>query len=259
MDNRPEKISSYEALKILGKYVPEITLATISSLVAINPVFAILLLSARGIYGAWGDFGQARLNELVLSLDAEKVTFDSEATSRDEFKSIFLTVLDKHMRESSEEKRVLLRRYLISVAQGKHAEFSSHSKLLLILEQITADELRLFMLLPTIMNDATEEMKSMGAPVREMNMNVLQVQMRLANWTQTEGQIDRLLRFLGNYGLLVTADTVSPTLGGSSTRVSFKGLTDSGWAFYKFLDHPSLDKTIAHIRYSKFAKSKSVQ
>ena len=97
---------------------------------------------------------------------------------------------------------------------------------MVILNQITADEFRLFMILPSIIRDARDEMGSIGGTLNELDMNAKQIQMRLYKWTQTDGQIERLLKFLGNYGLVVTSDTSVSMIGGSSTYVSFKGLTD---------------------------------
>ena len=240
-------ISESESLKILSNSLSDVALTVATTIISNNPYFAVLLLTGKGIFTAWGDYGQARLNELLLSLQAEVESIKSEVVNKDEFKGLFLDILDKHMRETSEIKRSQLRRYLVSVAQGKAEGFSNHTKLLVILNQITADEFRLFMLLPSIIQDSRDEMESLGGTLNSLDMNAAQVQMRLHNWFQTEGQIERLLKFLGNYGLIVTQDTSTSTIGGSSTHVTFMGLTDSGWGFYKFLDDPSIDKTVKKV------------
>lgn len=243
-----QEISQGESLKILGGHVSDIALAAATSIAVINPPLGLLLLSGRGIYTAWGEFGQARLNELLLDLESDVDSIKKEVVNKDEFKGLFLNILDKHMRETSISKREYLRRYLISAAQGKRENFSNHTKLLLILDQITADELRLFMLLPSIVEDSIEEIESVGGVMKELDMNSTQVQMRLCNWTQTKGQIETLLRFLGNYGLIISNDVSLSTIGGGSTHLNFKGLTEVGWAFYNFLDHPSIDKKVNQVR-----------
>ncbi len=240
-------ISEGESLKILANNLSDIALTVATTIISSNPYFAVLLLTGKGIFTAWGDYGQARLNELLLSLQEEVESIKAEVINKDEFKGLFLDILDKHMRETSEVKRNQLRRYLISVAQGKAEGFSNHTKLLVILNQITADEFRLFMLLPAIIQDARDEMESIGGTLNYLEMNPKQIQMRLHNWTQVEVQIERLLKFLGNYGLIVTKDTTTTMIGGSSTSVTFMGLTDVGWSFYKFLDEPSIDKTVKKV------------
>lgn len=242
-------ISEGESLKILAHNISDIALATATAIVGINPTFAVLLLTGKGIFTAWGEYGQARLNELLLDIQNEVNTIKTEIINKDEFKGLFLDILDKHMRETSELKRDRLRRYLISVAQGKAERFTNHTKLLVILDQITADELRLFMLLPSIIQDSVAEIESNGGTVRGLDMNPAQIRSRLSNWHMTDGQIEMLLRFLGNYGLIVSNDISHSTMGGGgSTHLNFKGLTESGWALYKFLDDPSIDKKVNQIR-----------
>ena len=84
------------------------------------------------------------------------------------------------------------------------------------------------MLLPSIIQDARGEMESMGSTLNSLDMNAKQIQIRLHKWTQTVVQIEQLLKFLGNYGLIVTKDTSESMIGGSSTYVSFMGLTNVG-------------------------------
>ncbi len=243
-----KEIDSKKALQILGNSLSDVAIGTVTYLTTLSPQLVVLLLTAKGIYSAWGEFGQTRLNELLEALKDEVENFKEEAVTKDEFKGLFLNILEKHMRESDSEKRRLLRRYLISVAKGEREHYSNHTKLLLIMDQITADELRLFMLLPKIIEDFKEEAESLGSKLNDLNANSTQINLRLNKWTKTDGQIEQLLRFLSNYGLVVTVDFTANTLGGGTPSIRFKGLTDSGWAFYKFLDHPSIDKTINQVR-----------
>lgn len=241
---KSKHIDDKQALQILGNTLSDVAIGTVTCLMVLSPQLVVLLFTARGIYSAWGEFGQARLNELLEALKDDVEDFKKEIIVKDEFKGLFLNVLEKHMRETSSKKRNLLRRYLISVAKGKKEGYSNHTKLLLIMDQITADELRLFMLLPTIIEDFKLEAELLGSQLNDLNVDSAQINLRLHKWKMPDGQIERLLRFLGNYGLVVTVDYTANTLGGGISSLQFKGLTDSGWTFYKFLDNPSIDKTI---------------
>lgn len=250
-----KEITTTEGLKILGNYVPDIILTVISSLVSVHPVLMIAFLAAKGMYGVWGDYGQVRLNEMMVDLEKYKNTLDPEVLKTEKFASVFLNTLERHMKESSYARRELLRRYLISVGQGKSPEFEYHTKLFSILDQITGDELRLFILLPLIAEDSKEEMRSISTKTeqeksnitnRETDMNLFQVKMRLKNWDISDRELSSLLRFLGNYGIISTQDVGSSGGfgGGGGSVTHFQGITKVGRVFYDFIDHSSFSKEI---------------
>ena len=256
------EISTSDAVDIVAKSVSEIAFVAVSSLVNVQPVWALIFLTAKGIYSAWGEFGQAKLNELVTDLEKAKNSFDPKVIETDEFKSVFLSALERHMKESSEMKRKLLRNYLISVGQGKMPGFDYHTKLLSILDQITGDELRLFMLLPNIIEDSSNELFSLATNkqlaatelrTREVEMNVLQVKMRLKNWRIKTKNLSALIRFLSNYGLIISQDVSAGGIGGGgATDVTFQGITEVGKVFYDFIDDSLFDKEIiTYVEYEK--------
>jgi hypothetical protein len=256
MPDTEKQISTSDAMGILVKYVPDIGFTMINALVVVNPIWAVLFVAAKGIYGAWGDFGQSRLNELTTELADKKNTFDPEVLETDKFKSIFLSILERHMKESLGERRKLFRKYLISVAQGENHDFDYHTKLLNIMDQITGDELRLLMLLPTIIKDSNDEYlayaseeqrNSFDAGTRDFQMNTLQIKMRLKNWRIKTKDLAALIRFLTNYGLIVTYDVSAVGIGGGGNNdLAFSGLTAIGSVFYDFIDDTSFDKEITN-------------
>lgn len=261
-NRKTPQISTSAAVEIIAEHVPEIVFTAVSALVVVQPVWALIFLTAKGIYSAWGEFGQARLNELVIDLEKSKNSFDFRVIETDEFKSIFLSTLERHMKESSDLKRKLLRNYLISVGQGKLPGFDYHTKLLSILDQITGDELRLFMLFPNIIEDSNNELLSLATDKqqdaselrnREVTMNVVQVKMRLKNWKIENRNLSALIRFLTNYGLIISQDvSVGGIGGGGSTDITFQGITEVGKVFYDFIDDPLFNKEITtYIEYEK--------
>lgn len=246
-------ISNKVAMEIVAKNVPEIAFTAVASLVSINPVWAIIFLTAKGIYNAWGDFGQARLNEFVTNLEESKESFLPEVIEGDEFKSVFLSILERHMKESSDLKRVYLRNYLVSVGQGQIPNFDYHTKLLNILDQVTGDEIRLFMLLPNIIEDSDNEMALLSAQSRasfdrsnrEISMNTYQIKMRLKDWNIKNKDLSALILFLTNYGLIFSQQNSTSSIGGGgSTDIVFGGLTEIGKIFYDFIDDDSFSKDI---------------
>lgn len=255
MENKKEEINSNEALKIIIDNSSDIIFTTaVAGLSIVNPLWSILFLTAKGIYNAWSDFGQSRINELVLELKDKVDTFNPSILETDKFKSVFLSIVERHMKESSERRRQLLRNYLISIAQGKSIDFDYHTKLLNILDQITVEELRLFMLLPNIVDDSnseffaysTEEMqRSIDLSKREIDMNVMQVKMRLKDWKIKNRDLSSILHFLANYGVISAYDISTSGIGGSgSNDIIFCGLTDVGKVLYDYIDDPSFNKDI---------------
>ncbi len=255
MSQKEIQIKNKEALEILTKNTSDIVFTTaVSALSIINPIWSVLFLTARGIYGAWSDFGQSRVNELVMDLEKHKNSFCKEVLETDKFKSVFLSILERHMKESSYERRHLLRNYLISVAKGESVDFDYHTKLLNILDQITGEELRLFMLLPNIINDSNDEFikhsteeiqKTTDLSKREIDMNTLQVKMRLKDWKIKTRDLASILHFLANYGIISTYDvSISGIGGGGKSDIIFNGITDVGKVFYGYIDDPIFNKEI---------------
>ena len=258
------KITTKEGLLLLGQYVPDIAFTTAVSTLAIqNPIWIPIFLTAKSLYAIYRDYGQERINEIALALEKHKDSFDSAVLKTDKFKSVFLNTLERHIKESSERKRELLRNYLISVAQGRNPEFDYHTKLFNILDQITGDELRLFMLLPNIIKDSDDEMTYLssvgrvGIPnlsKREVNMNTRQVKMRLKNWKIKTRNLSALIHFLTNYGLIDSQDTnIGGIGGGGISDVSLKGITDIGEIFYDFIDDSLFSKEITD--YTEYQKN----
>lgn len=248
------KVSLTEATDILIRNVPDIILAGFAPLIAVYPVLGVLIATGKGIYGAWGDFGRSRLNEFVKGLEVKKDSFNSKILETDKFKSLFLDTLERHMKESSNDRRHMLRCYLISVAQGKHPEFDYHTKLLSVLNQITGDELRLLMLLPNIIKDwddefmahaSADERMSFDPSKRQLQMNTVQIKMRLKNWAIKTRDLATLIRFLTNYGIIKSFDvSISGIGGGGSNDLVFVGFTDVGMIFYDYIDDSAFDKEI---------------
>ena len=240
-------------MESLIKNTSDIVFTTaVAALAVTNPTWAVLFLTGKGIFGAWSDYGQARVNEIATSLAEKKGTFDSAILETDKFKSIFLSILERHMKESSDERRRLFRNYLISVAQGKDPNFDYHTKLLNVLDQITGEELRLFMLVPAILQDSDDNYSkylAVGTALRDPALrdalNTMQVKMRLKNWKIRTRDLTSLLRFLSNYGLIVTCDLSAALVGGAvSNDIGLVGVTEAGQAFYDFIDDPVFNKEI---------------
>lgn len=130
-----------ETLITIVKNTAPILFETISALVGYNPTWSVLFLTSVGLINVWGEFGQKRINELVEFIAAHKEEFLNEVLESDKFKAVFLNVLEMHMKEVNDQKRALLRNYLLAVGKNTAPDFSEHTKLIYTLNTITLEEL----------------------------------------------------------------------------------------------------------------------
>ena len=131
-------ITTSDALPIIAKNALQILIA---GLTAIKPEWGMLFSTSSVIVNAWGDFGQTRVNELVLFISEHKEEFIADIIESDKFKTLFLNILERHMKESSEEKRQLLRNYLLNVGKGINPTFNEFTRMNNILDTITLEEI----------------------------------------------------------------------------------------------------------------------
>ena len=135
------KIKTRNVIAIGLKNIPSIILTAISGLAAIDPVWNVLFATSVAIINAWGEWGQSRVNELVSFIDEHKEEFVGDVIKSDTFKTLFLNILERHMKESSEEKRKLLRNYLLSTGKGINPDFNEFTKMNNILDTVSLEEI----------------------------------------------------------------------------------------------------------------------
>jgi hypothetical protein len=141
MDIKKKTISTKNALPIWARNIPPVIFSAIAGLTAINPTWSILFATSTALINAWGDFGQTRVNELVSFINEHKEEFMADVIQTDKFKTLFLNILERHMKEASEEKRQLLRNYLLSVGKGVNPNFNEFTRMNNILDTISLEEI----------------------------------------------------------------------------------------------------------------------
>lgn len=212
-----EGVSAKDALQILGKQTAPVIFVALQSLVGINPIWSILFVSAIGLINLWGDYGQARINELVQYIDKHRKEFVGEILESDKFKAIFLNVLERHMKEVMAEKRALLRDYLLNVGKGVHREFDNHTKILFALDNISHEELHLLIWLKD----------------HRIQRNLM-LESKLTNFLYngfqySGGSFELALQALRNYGVVVLRD---------GSLANDYQITDFGCMFLEFIEAP---------------------
>lgn len=133
------------ALRVTKNFLPALT-AAFQQIGWVSPEFALLSCSIASVVGYWGDYANDRTLDFLKQFAENKEHLVQEIVESDKFKAVFIKAVSENITESNEEKRQLLKNYLLNFACGVEAEFNEHTKLLNTLNAITIDELAMLKL-----------------------------------------------------------------------------------------------------------------
>lgn len=233
-----DKINKENGVKIILKNTSSILL---TGLATYYPQLAGLFSVGSALIQTWGDFGQTRVNELVKFVSEHKDEFVEEIVISDKFKTLFLNILERHMKEASERKRELLRNYLLSVGRGYCPDFDDFTKMNNTLDNITFDEIDLLSLWGEN-GVISNYFNSLPGPIPSVTFGTIQsavfsAQPRnpylmkiVSNENKFKG--NQILQSLGHKGLLYVAFADN---FGSGHEAKVKEITDFGRAFLTFI------------------------
>lgn len=217
---------------------------TIIPFIASNQFWAIPLAWSIGLINAWGDWGSARAKELIDYIIEHKDEFLADVVESDKFQSIFLNIMERHMKEVEEKKRKIFRDYLRNVGKGLHPEFSYHSKLMNVLDQITFEELdTLNIWNGKLQQKLVEKNKNIGyslenvdSKIEENGLNEHQIMFAFDDdkIKPNMNELVSALKSLGNYGLLYTVENSGAIVGSGSDGIRVK-ITKFGRIFLDFI------------------------
>ena len=128
------------ALRVTKNFFPALTTA-FQQIGWISPEFALLSSSICSVVGYWGDYAIDRTLDFLRQFAENKDRLVHDIVQSDKFKAVFIKAISENITESNEEKRQLLKNYVLNFACGVEADFNDHTKLLNTLNTITIDEL----------------------------------------------------------------------------------------------------------------------
>lgn len=234
-----KQISKKSGIEIITRQGSIAVLGIISALTTINPVWGVLFAIASSMLSAWGEFGQARTKELVDFLNEHKEEFVNEILESERFKSVFVNILDRQIKEVSKEKRKLFRIYLLNLGKGLFPDFNMDSKLLTILDQITFEELRILNLWKVgsnPYNKVLSKIPSFNIDNGTIGLNEHQVMFGFDDKEQPkEEDLIFILKSLANYGLIDTSENVGAIIGSGSDSIRVKRISPFGKIFLKYI------------------------
>ncbi len=236
-----KEVTTRDGMAILARNIPPVIFAAISGLVSISPIWSVLFATSSALINAWGDFGQTRVNELVSFINEHREEFADDILESDKFKTLFLNILERHMKEASEEKRQLLRNYLLSVGKGVNPDFNEFTKMNNMLDTISLEEIEFLKF--------WDDDGPVGSYIREHvqhphSMTISDVQNCMFRMTP---RVPRLMALLDNVNqsrnnqILISLSYKGLLYGltqdnfGSGQEVRIQEITSFGKAFLKFI------------------------
>lgn len=243
MQKDTREISENEGNNLVLKHATSLMLQVVPILANLNPSWQLLFLTANGMINAWGDFGQSRVNELATFISEHREEFLSEALESDKFKAVFLSVLELHMKETSERRRQLLKSYLLNVGKNIHSDFDEHTKVISTMNVISFQELETLLLFRS--GGIIEQWKR--SRVGAENMSFSYGSIAGAIWETTSNndplrilfpmqgprdKMNQVLLSLGNKDLLYTMNADN---FGSGEEVKVRNITEFGKKFLDFI------------------------
>lgn len=105
-----------------------------------SPVSAFVASAVAKTIFLWGDLANKKGSDFMQQFIDNEDEIEKEIINSEKFVSVFLDVFDKNIRESNEEKRQLLKNYILNFACGKEKDFNEHTKLIGVLNDITMEE-----------------------------------------------------------------------------------------------------------------------
>lgn len=245
-ESKGKKLSHKKVTELLVSGMADPIQAAIIALTAINPVWGVLMGFGKAIWTTWGAFGQERVNELVVYIDEHKEEFVREVIEGDDFKTLFLNVLERHMKEASEEKRKLLRNYLLNVGKGVNPDFNEYTRMNNVMDSISLYEIDLLKLWnddgpielwyrnhPEVQSRMTVSIGVLQTYIRDMRPRNEQLLGMVAD--ENKNKNNQTLLLLGYKGLLYT---LAEDNFGSGEEVKVRNITELGKAFLYFIKQP---------------------
>lgn len=208
-----------------------------SAVAIVHPGIALALNAASAVLGYYGDYANEKMVDLLQGFIDHQDEIVAEIVQNDKFKAAFIKIIGDNITEGNEEKRRLLKNYIVGFACGVEPSFNEHIKLISTLSDITLEE---FEMLSLWRDDGEISKSRMAASGMSVTIGDIEQILRDArshskiSQMQDPGNENRnqVLMALGYKGLLHTR---SEDNFGSGQDVKVKGTTSFGKSFLHFV------------------------
>ncbi len=211
----------------------------------VSPEFALLSNSILSVVGYYGDYANDRTLDFLEQFIKNKEHLVQEVVQSDKFKAVFIKALSDNITESNENKRQMLKKYILNFACGIESEFDEHTKLLNALNTITMEEVAILKLWDEdgiIQNDhryqqvgrlTVGDISSIVLDTRRNGKTTLdEYENFIIELVKNKDAGNQLLLSLGYKGLLYV---LSEDNFGSGQEARVKDITNFGKVFLSFI------------------------
>lgn len=209
-----------------------------STIAHVYPSLALALNATSAVLGYYGDYAKEKTEDLLREFIQNGEKIDPDILESDKFKSAFIKIIADNITEGNEEKRRLIKNYIVGFACGIGRSFNEHTKLISTLNDITLEEVAML----SLWREGGEMSKSKIVKAG-MSMRIGDIEQIARGDATYQGIIqpnqdfgnlkrNQILLSLGYKGLLHvrSADNF-----GSGQEVKVKDATDFGKTFLKFI------------------------
>lgn len=208
--------------------------------------FSFVTSAVCALISLWGNFGNKKVSDFMLQFEQNKGKLIASIVQSDKFISVFLELFDRNIKESNEEKRQLLKSYILNMAIGIEPDFNEHTKLINILNNITSDELIILKMwgkdglisqnqkYKNIGRITANEIRSCALDSRNVSNNhALGIEEQyIYDMSTQKDKLNQILLSLGYKDLLYV---LSENNFGSGDEARVKNITDFGNSFLNFI------------------------
>ena len=211
----------------------------------VSPEFALLSNSILSVVGYYGDYANDRTLDFLEQFIENKEHLVQAVVQSDKFKAVFIKALSDNITESNENKRQMLKKYILNFACGIEREFDEHTKLLNALNTITMEEVVILKLWDKdgiIQNDrryqqvgrlTVGDISSVVLDTRRNGKTTLdKYENSIVELVKNKDVGNQLLLSLGYKGLLYV---LSEDNFGSGQEARVKDITNFGKVFLSFI------------------------
>ncbi|MFA6307134.1 MAG: hypothetical protein WC639_05000 [Patescibacteria group bacterium] len=208
--------------------------------------FSFVASAVCALISIWGNFANKKVSDFMLQFEEHKDDLVMSVVQSDKFISVFLELFDRNIKESNEEKRQLLKNYILNMAIGIEQDFNEHTKLINVLNNITADELIILKMWGEggIISNNTRYKNIGRITVNEIRNCVLDTRSvknnnklgaeedYIYNLSKVKDKLNQILLSLGYKDLLYV---LSENNFGSGEEARVKNITNFGKSFLNFI------------------------
>lgn len=225
-------------LRILNNFNPALV-SSLTSLGLLAPEFLPFVALGQSILSYYGEYANRKTIDLLQEFKKNKDKINQEIVQSDKFKASFIKIVSDNITESNEEKRQLLKNYILNFACGVEPDFNEHSRIINVLNTISLYEIEMLKLWDD--GEIIEDWYKNNSPSSRVALDIAHIEgivinspykYRLEWGRQNQERNNQTLLSLGYTGLLWV---LGETNFGGGQEATVKDLTEFGKIFLKFI------------------------